>query len=123
MRALLIAALLAACATPAAPTASLDGEWILASRALRPPTIVFAGDGASGFAGCNRWFASVTRAGAALRFTGIGATRMACEEPAMAIEGDFLNVLEHTRSAHLAGDTLVLHGEDGAELASLLRAR
>lgn len=103
--------------------ADLDGEWVLVTDAARPPTIAFANDGASGFAGCNRWFAQVSRADAALRFSGVGATRMACPDPDMAVEGHFLNVLEHTRAARREGDTLILLGEDGGELARLVRAR
>lgn len=101
----------------------VGGEWIEATRALRPPTITFTAEGAAGFAGCNRWFASYERAEQTLRFSQAGATRMACEQPAMQIEQNFLSVIDRTRSYRTDGETLVLLDEAGAELARFLRAR
>lgn len=86
-----------------------------------PPTITFEDGRASGYAGCNRWFASVTRAGDALRFGQAGATRMACAEPAMAAERRFLTVINATRAARIIGDELILTDEAGAELARFSR--
>lgn len=121
------AALLAGCAHHSdaeAGAPNLNGEWIEATRAAHPPTISFADNGASGFAGCNRWFAVAVRDETALRFDGAGATRMACEEPMMRIEQNFLSVLERTRAYRIEGrDTLVLLDESGAELGRFLRAR
>jgi heat shock protein HslJ len=102
---------------------ALHGEWIAATRALQPPTITFEAGRASGFAGCNRWFAEATHDGASLRFGAAGATRMACEPPMMQIESDFLSMIERTRAYRRDGDTLTLLDEDGAEIGTFLRAR
>lgn len=129
MRALVfaLAAALAACSQTVelggGGDESLDGEWIMDTRALRPPTITFADDGASGFAGCNRWFGQYARDGEGLAFSGVGATRMACEQPMMTIESNFLAVLERTQSARVEGDMLILLDGEGGELARFLRAR
>ncbi len=129
MRALLLAlaTALAACSQTVelgggSGTATLNGEWVMATRALRAPTITFADDGASGFAGCNRWFGQYTRNGDRLTFSAIGATRMACDEPAMSIERNFLGALEATRAARVEGNTLILLDAEGAEQGRFLRA-
>lgn len=126
MRALLIAAaLLAGCAhgaasEPGAPT--LTGEWVAATRAPQAPTISFEGERASGFAGCNRWFGQVTHAGDQLSFSGVGATRMACEPPVMQIERNFLSVLERTRSYRfVTSNSIALVDESGADLGRFIR--
>jgi heat shock protein HslJ len=128
MRTLVIAAsiaLLSACTTPASSSApSLDGEWREATRAIHAPTITFEGERASGFAGCNRWFGTVTRGEyPALSFSQVGSTRMMCEGAQMNIEREFLAALGNTQAARVDGDQLVLAGADGAELARFLRAR
>jgi heat shock protein HslJ len=128
MRALMFAfaAALAACTQTVelgSGDASLSGEWAMATRAPRPPTIAFADERASGFAGCNRWFGQVSRDGDSLRFSAVGTTRMMCEAPMMAIERDFLGVLERTRAARIEGDSLILLDDAGAELATFLRTR
>jgi len=112
----------AACVSAPAPsTGSFNGEWTLISEAAQPPTLSFEGDRASGFAGCNRWFAQATRDGDALRFGGIGATRMMCPPPRMEIETAFLGALERTRGARIQADTLTLIDESGAVVATLRR--
>ncbi len=131
MRALLFAAAaaLAACSQTVelggggAGANDLHGEWIMASRVLRPPTMTLADDGGSGFAGCNRWFSQYARDGESLAFSDIGATRMACEQPAMTIESNFLSALERTRAAHIDGDRLTLLDADGVVTVRFLRAR
>jgi heat shock protein HslJ len=102
--------------------AAMMGEWIEASRAPHAPTITFEAGRASGFAGCNRWFADVTHEGQSLRFGAAGATRMMCEEPMMRIEAEFLSAIERTRACRMDGETLVLLDENGAELKRFLRA-
>lgn len=126
MRAALAAlALLSACATPAAapaPPIHLSGtEWVRvddANAAPHNPTIVFEDARASGFAGCNRWFAAVTQNGEALRFGAIGTTRMACTaESAAAAERSFLAALTATRYGHYDQDSLVLLDSEQHQLA------
>ena len=130
MRTLVLAAsfaLLAACTTAAAPVnsgPSLDGEWREATRSIHAPTITFEGERASGFAGCNRWFGTVTRGEyPALTFSGVGSTRMMCEGAQMTIEREFLAALGDTQMATVDGDQLVLADIGGAEVARFLRVR
>ncbi len=129
MRALALAVALAACAgqLPSESAPSLAGtSWTRVDRgedAPHFPTLDFEAERASGHAGCNRWFATVTRSGEQLSFGGIGATRMMCAEPAMATERAFLNLLGATRAARMDGDQLILLGADGRELARFDRAR
>jgi heat shock protein HslJ len=115
MRALVLAAALAACATPAsAPGAAihLSGtSWILDDADASPhfPTIRFEDARASGFDGCNSWFAAVTQEGEVLRFGPVATTRRACQaESAGAVERRFLAMLGATRYGHYDQDVLVL---------------
>jgi heat shock protein HslJ len=129
MRIILLAAALALAACAHAPEAaapaatdSLAGtNWVLASRALEPPTLSFTDEGAAGFAGCNRWFGTFTQDADGARFSGVGSTRMMCPEPAMNIERNFLSQLERTRAVRVDGRTLTLLDEAGAEIGALLR--
>lgn len=117
-RSLLLAMLLAACAQTPAPapgpaTSYLAGtSWLRIDDENANPhgaLLEFADDGASGYTGCNRWFASVTHNGEALRFGAIGMTRMACPTLMQRdTERSFLAVLEATRYGHYDQDALVL---------------
>lgn len=127
MRAILLsAALLAACANQApSPLGDFaNSEWVLANEtgAASPPTLAFDGERASGFAGCNRWFATVTRNGEALSFSGIGLTRMMCPPPAMEAERDFVAALEGTANARIESEQLILSDGSGAEMARFRRS-
>lgn len=121
--------LLAACATSedtgsASPLGDLAGsEWMLLNetRSAAPPTIAFATDRASGFAGCNRWFASVSRADQALDFDAIGTTRMMCSPSAMEAERAFTSALENAHHFRIENGELVLADVGGADLARLRR--
>jgi len=73
----------------------------------------------TGHAGCNRFFASYEVSGERLRVGPIGATRMACEAPAMELEAAFLAALEGADSFHRDGTVLQLFDDAGAELARL----
>jgi heat shock protein HslJ len=132
-RALLAASLLltAACASAtsansgnAAPLGELDGsEWMMLneSRSATPPTIAFAGDRASGYAGCNRWFASVARGDQALEFGDVGMTRMMCSPPSMEAERAFATALNETRGFRIENGELVLYDIGGADTARFRR--
>lgn len=124
MRALALALALAACATqppPAMHGFSLAGtSWMRVDRsddAPHFPTLAFEDGRASGHAGCNRWFASVSQSGERLTFGAIGATRMMCAEPAMATERAFLDALSATRTARVQGEQLILLDAAGRERA------
>ena len=125
---LLMAAACASDETGAAPPHSganhLAGtNWVQTEpEAAPPPTIQFEDTRAAGFAGCNRWFATVTQEGETLRFSQAGATRMACPEPQMAAEIAFLSVIENTRYGHYDRDALVLLDEAQTVTARFERA-
>jgi len=73
------------------------------------PTIAFEDARASGYDGCNEWFAPVTQDGESLRFQTVGTTRRACPVGAGAdAERRFLAILAATRYGHYDQDTLVL---------------
>lgn len=136
MRALLVAlTFLAACTTvapeqPANPTeppsagaVHLSGtKWRRVDDMDANPhgaTLDFEGDRASGYTGCNRWFATVTQNGEELRFGAIGMTRMACDGAGVqvATERNFVAVLEATRYGHYDQDALVLLDENQQVIA------
>jgi heat shock protein HslJ len=131
MRALILALLLAACAAPPPSKADPNARplagtsWVLIQEAnIRAPTIEFREAGrASGFAGCNQWFAQVDRSEGGLRFNAMGITRRACEPALMEIERDFADRLERTHAAQVDDETLTLIGENGDALARFERAR
>jgi heat shock protein HslJ len=129
MRALVLALALMGCASAAVPPAPhnylagtswrrVDDE----NASPHDPTIAFEQARASGFSGCNRWFASVTHDGESLTFGDVGMTRMACTaEPAMAAERNFLEVLEATRYAHYDDAALVLLDAEQNQIARFER--
>lgn len=117
--------LLAACAAtppqepPAGPSLA-ETEWLRIdddNAAPHFPTLNFTERGASGHAGCNRWFSSVLRSGDAMTFGNIGTTRMACAEPAMAAERNFIAALNDSQGMRMEGDELVLYDIGGAQTA------
>lgn len=126
-----LATLLCSACTHAAPIRTETSSGALAGAQWRRiddeavnghfPTIIFEDGAASGFAGCNRWFASVTRDGDALSFGQAVATRMACAEPAMAVERRFFDVIKAARTARIVGEELVLSDEAGNILARFRR--
>ena len=81
-------------------------------------TLEFENARASGYTGCNRWFAAVTQDGEALRFGDVGMTRMACQTPMQSdTERNFLSVLERTRYGHYDQEALVLLDENQTVIA------
>lgn len=85
-----------------------------------PPNIdinlTFGHDGkATGFSGCNRFFASYDLDINTLNFYGTGGTRRICPEIEMLAERRFLDALEKVNGWTKSGDDLVLFGA-GAEL-------
>jgi heat shock protein HslJ len=81
-------------------------------------TLEFTERGASGYTGCNRWFASVNHQGQALDFGNIGTTRMACQAGVQAAtERSFLAALNAAGQARQENGELVLLDSAGAEVA------
>ncbi|MEQ1819972.1 MAG: META domain-containing protein [Terricaulis sp.] len=123
--------LLSACAT--APTTGGEStaalgplagsEWAMLneSRSATPPTIAFATDRASGYAGCNRWFAGAGASEHGLDFQAVGTTRMMCSPPSMEAERAFTTVLADTRGYRIENGELVLYDIGGADLARFRR--
>jgi len=73
---------------------------------LRNPTMQFdrSSGRLSGSGGCNRMTGSYTRSGSQLRLGQIGATRMACGDPARnTLESQFFQALQATASYRLQG--------------------
>ncbi len=81
------------------------------------PSLVVEPDGkVSGHAGCNGYFGSVIIDGEAMSFGNLGATRMACAEPAMSQEDRLLRALDSTRGYRLLDGSLVLLDGAGSTL-------
>jgi heat shock protein HslJ len=71
---------------------------------------------------CNRFFALVAVSGDSMRFSGIGATRMACEEPLATQETKYFKALESAEHFAIEGDRLVIHSSGLAEPLRFARA-
>ena len=79
------------------------------------PTLVFGADGGvAGRAPCNTFTASFALRGDELAFSDLSTNQMLCQPAVMQREQSFLALLgEVRRFERPAGDTLVLHREDG----------
>lgn len=128
LAAALLALTLGACAQtsgvgPDAPASYLTGtSWRRVDDTNANPhgaTMAFSADRASGYTGCNNWFASVTHDGEALRFGDVGMTRRACDGAGVQVdtERNFLAVIEATRYAHYDQDALMLLDENQQVIA------
>jgi heat shock protein HslJ len=98
----------------------LEGNWSLTHLARDEPIpaevkvdIVFAQDRFSGLAGCNRYFGSIKGKGPReLGFGPIGATRMMCPEPMMAVEDRYLQALQKVKQFSFMFGQLALSYQD-----------
>ena len=97
--------------------ADLDGsEWALVELGRDQPlpeeieiSLAFQDDRVSGKSGCNSYFAGITAENPGeLDFNGMGATRMACPEPAMEFERRYLTALSSASKFSLLAGRLVL---------------
>ena len=94
---------------------SIDGQAPAAGT--KPPVIHFERDGIRGFAGCNRFTASLTETAPGVVKVGpAAATRMACTDPEMDLEQAFLAGLAKVNGyTFLAGRlALTWTGKDGS---------
>lgn len=99
---------------------TLGGVAVGVGDSAAPTLKLMAGNGkAGGFGGCNRWFAAATRSGDTLTFAPIGATKMACDGPAMALEQRWFAALGQVRRATEANGELLLADSAGTALAVL----
>lgn len=60
-----------------------------------------------GFAGCNNYFGAYTTKGSSITFTGVGSTKMFCQE-GMATENKLFRALEATTHYRITGTRLEL---------------
>lgn len=76
------------------------------------------GDQLSGKAACNNYMASYTLEGDQLAISPTATTRMACPEPLMSLEQNFLGLLENVKSVQWEEQTeqLVLTTENDQQL-------
>ncbi len=100
-------------------------EAIMGSAADKAAsTIRIADDGrVSGSGGCNRIMGSATITGGNIAFGGMGSTRMACAQPVMEQERNFLEALSAARSFRIADGRLTLLDAAGAERVRFARER
>ncbi len=133
--ALAIALVAVACGATATPTpsasaaasgSSLDGTWILTSytspdgtQANVPaailPSLTFAGDAATGNAGCNTYSAVATIGTNpnTIHYSNVQATKVACPPPAGTIETLFLQALNLSTTWQLDGNQLTIQAPGG----------
>lgn len=76
-------------------------------------TLTFTDGGINGSAGCNSYFGEFTQSGSSLTFGAIGSTKMACPDPLMQQENEYLAALDTVSRFTLEGDQLTLEYEDG----------
>ena len=78
------------------------------------PTITFIAYDKSfkGNTGCNAFFGNYALDLNVLTFTGIASTEMACEQPIMDVENQFLQALRNTGSFSLQNNVLSLRSKD-----------
>ncbi len=86
------------------------------SAASEAITAEFGSEGAlSGFGGCNTYGGTYALSdGGGISITNVTSTLMACEEPAMTVETQYLTALQNVATYELSGDTLTLRDSAGA---------
>jgi heat shock protein HslJ len=84
----------------------------------RPTLVVSLPDRANGSAGVNRYFGTVDFERDSMRFSRLGATRMAGPPERMELERAFLDALERCRSFRIKGNELTLLDVGGAAVAA-----
>ncbi len=91
--------------------ASPAGEIIPSEES--PVTLEVADDlTVGGRSACNRYSGSVEVGGSAVTFSPLASTMMACPEPVMTVETQYLSALAGVDSGTRDGETLTLTGED-----------
>jgi len=108
----------------ASPADSLGTEWRLQAFGLGTDaqplvsgttvTLTFNEDGTvSGSAGCNTFNGPYTLNGTTLTIDELAQTRMACDEPILTQETNFINALRSARQTAVDGDLLYIVHDDG----------
>ena len=76
--------------------------------------VQFEVDGSiSGNAGCNSFFGSLEKTESGVKVGPLGATRMACPEPAMSRETAFLGALQQATAFEVAGQRMMSLDSEG----------
>lgn len=101
---------------------ALPGASLPAEQGRNAVTVDFEGGRVHGFAGCNQFFGSYVQKGDRLELGSLGATMMACAEPAMSVEDRFLKSFSGALRVAVAGDELTLTPEGGGEALRFERA-
>ena len=81
-----------------------------------------AGGRVSGGSGCNRYTAAATFEGASIRVGPVAGTRMACPEPLMDLETNYLTTIDVVETFEADGDALRLLDGGGATRLEFRRA-
>ena len=91
-------------------------DAVESSAATESVTADFGGDGAlSGFAGCNTYNATYALSGDdGISITAIATTRMACDDPAMTLETQYVAALENAATYTISGESLTLRDATGS---------
>jgi heat shock protein HslJ len=96
---------------------ALGTNPVNAPESQREPHIVLQADSkVNGSGGCNRMFGSYELNGEALAFSGVGSTKMACQD-AMEIETAFLPALQRVAKYRITGQQLELLDSAGVLVA------
>jgi heat shock protein HslJ len=97
---------------------ALGDKPVTVADTQRAPRITLAPDSkqVTGSGGCNRMFGVYELNGDALRFSGVGSTKMACQD-GMDTESAFLSSLLRVARWRVAGQQLELSDSAGAVLA------
>lgn len=74
-----------------------------------------------GSGGCNNFFGTFEQSGRLVTFGPLASTKMACPEPLMSAEQEFLSLLADVRAAEATWKELTLYGEDDQPLVTLRR--
>lgn len=84
----------------------LSGQPLSADRGA--PMVTFEAGRVHGFSGCNRFMGAYSLEGDRLGTRALGGTMMACPEPAMSVERQFLASFSGPSQVELVGDVLTL---------------
>ena len=101
---------------------TLPGASLPAEQGRNAVTINFEAGRVQGFAGCNQFFGPYAQKGDRVELGSLGATMMACAEPAMSIENRFLKSFSGGLRVAVSGDELTLTPQDGGDPLRFERA-
>ncbi len=100
----------------------LPGFTLPAVQERNAVTVSFEGGRVHGFSGCNQFIGSYALEGGRLVLGKLGGTMMACAEPAMSLEGRFLEAFGGSLDVAVVGSTLTLMPAGGGEALQFERA-